>query len=121
MASSSLDGIIPGVSLALLPAPLHHGLLVLLFDLVSLLALVGVIIAVSRRLFFAPDYLETAYVKARSLEAFLILGFIALLMLAYFGLHGAEIALGRRPAAALHAGFSTLSPACCWPHSAAQP
>jgi Fe-S oxidoreductase len=93
-----LAGIIPGVSLRLLPDNIS-GPLVLLFDLASLLALIGVIIACSRRLLFKPDYLDTAYVKGRSLEGFLILGFIALLMLAYFGLHGAEIAQGEEPLA----------------------
>jgi Fe-S oxidoreductase len=43
--------------------------------------------------------MATSYASPRSLEAFLILGSIALLMLAYFGLHGASIALGKEPAA----------------------
>jgi Fe-S oxidoreductase len=94
-----VNGVFPGFSLAFLPAPLHHGLLVA-FDLVSLLALASVVLAVARRLFFAPPYMETRYVKVRSFEAFMILSFIALLMLAYFGLHGAEIALGNDEAAA---------------------
>ena len=93
-----LTGIIPGVSLRQLPTGIS-GPLLLLFDLASLLALIGVIIASSRRLLFKPDYLDTNYVKARSPEAFLILAFIALLMLAYFGLHGAAIAMGEEEAA----------------------
>ena len=92
-------GVFPGFGLMLLPVPLYHGLLVA-FDLVSLLTLASIALAVARRLFFAPPYMETAYVKAKSFEAFLILSFIALLMLAYFGLHGVEIALGHEPAAA---------------------
>jgi Fe-S oxidoreductase len=99
-----VNGVFPGASLALLPAPLYHGLL-LAFDLVSLLALAAVGLAVARRLFFAPPYLETKYVKARSFEAFMILSFIGLLMLAYFGLHGAGIALGQDEAA----GFMPVS------------
>ncbi len=94
-----VNGVFPGFSLAFLPVPLHHGLLVA-FDLVSLLALTAVVLAVARRLFFAPPYMETRYVKVRSFEAFMILSFIALLMLAYFGLHGAEIALGNDETAA---------------------
>ncbi|MCM2358779.1 MAG: (Fe-S)-binding protein [Geobacteraceae bacterium] len=94
-----LRGVFPGLSLALLPAPLHHGLLYA-FDLVSLLTLGSIALAVSRRLFFPPPYLETRYVKARSFEALLILISIALLMAAYFALHGAEIAMGLEPAAA---------------------
>ena len=80
-----LRGVFPAASLALLPAPLHHGLLTA-FDLVSLFALASVAIALARRIFFPPPYMSTQYVSARSFEAFLILGFIALLMLAYFGL-----------------------------------
>ncbi len=93
-----LHGVLPGVSLALLPASLHHGLLAA-FDLVSLLALGAIVLSFARRLLFKPPYLDSRYVKAQSPEAFLILTFIALLMLAYFGLHGAEIALGRESAA----------------------
>ena len=99
-----LSGLFPGLSLALLPGPLHHALL-LAFDAVSLLALVSVVLATCRRLFFAPGYMETSYASAKSLEAFLILGSIALLMLAYFGLHGTMIALGQEPAA----GFMPVS------------
>ena len=94
-----VKGVIPALSLALLPAPLYHGLL-LAFDLVSLLTLAAILLAFARRIFFPPAYMSTAYVKARSVEGFLILAFIALLMIAYFGLHGAEIALGSEPAAA---------------------
>jgi len=94
-----INGIFPGVSLRLLPAGIA-GPLVLLFDAVSLLALGCIIVSFARRLFFKPDYLDTNYVKGRSLEGFLILGFIALLMIAYFGLHGVEIAMGEEPLAA---------------------
>jgi Fe-S oxidoreductase len=94
-----VSGVLPRVSLALLPAPLHHGLL-LAFDLVSLLALGAIVFSFSRRLLFKPPYLDSRYVKAQSPEAFLILSFIALLMVAYFGLHGAEIAQGKESGAA---------------------
>lgn len=94
-----LNGLFPGFSLAFLPAPLHQALL-FAFDLVSLLALVCVLVAFARRIFFAPAAMSSAYVKARSAEGFTILGFIALLMVAYFGLHGAEIALGTGKGAA---------------------
>ncbi|HEY6872230.1 MAG TPA: (Fe-S)-binding protein [Geobacteraceae bacterium] len=126
-----VKGVFPGFSLAVLPAPLYHGLL-FAFDLVSVLALGAVALAVSRRLFFAPPYLETKYVKARSFEGFLILAFIAILMLAYFGLHGAEIALGEGDAAAFMpvssfvaglvgsaapAAISAFGAACWWVHA----
>lgn len=94
-----VKGLFPASSLALLPPPLHHALL-LIFDLVSLLTLVAVLLAGVRRIFFPPAAMSSAYVKARSLEGFLILGLIALLMLAYFGLHAAEIAMGKEGAAA---------------------
>ncbi len=93
-----LSGVVPGVTLRLLPTAIS-GPLVFLFDLVSLLALVCVLLAVGRRLFFKPDYLDSAYVKARSFEGFLILAFIGLLMVAYFGLHAVEICLGAEPLA----------------------
>lgn len=95
-----IKGLIPAFSLAVLPNALHHGLL-FAFDLVSLLTLVCVLIALARRILFPPPSLSSGYVKARSPEAFLILSLIALLMLAYFGLHGAEIALGKEEAAAM--------------------
>jgi len=94
-----LQGIFSDFSLGLfLPVPLHHGLL-LAFDLVSLLALGAVIVAAGRRLLVRPAGLDSEYVSGRSAEAFIILGAIGLLMLAFFGLHGSEIALGREPAA----------------------
>jgi len=90
-------GLFPGISLGVLPDPLHHALL-FAFDTVSLLALASVVVAAFRRLFFAPDYMATSYTSPRSSEAFLILSSIALLMLAYFGLHGALIAMGKESA-----------------------
>ena len=90
-----VNGLFPAVSLRLLPDALR-GPLMFLFDIVSLLALVAVLIATGRRLLFK---LDTQYVKRRSVEGFLILTFIALLMVAYFGLHAAEIRLGHEPLA----------------------
>jgi Fe-S oxidoreductase len=91
-------GVFPQLGLSLLPAQIYHALLIA-FDIVSLLTLVSITLSFGRRIFFPPPYMSTAYVKARSPEAFLILSFIALLMLAYFCLHGAEIALGQEEAA----------------------
>ncbi len=90
-------GLVPSLNLGLLPAFAHH-LLMLVFDLVSLLALTAVLVAAGRRLFCPPAYLDSSYAKARSPEAFMILSCIAVLMLAYFGLHGALIELGQEPA-----------------------
>ena len=89
-----LQGVFPGFSLGLIvPPPLHHGLL-LAFDLVSLLTLLAVAVAAGRRLLVRPPQLDSAHVSGRSREAFIILGAIGLLMVAYFGLHAGEIALG---------------------------
>jgi len=101
-----LEGLFPALTLERLPAPLFHGLTVV-FDAVSLLALGCVTVAFARRCFFPPAYLENDYTKARSGEALLILGMIASLMLAFFVLHGAQIAAGEagrfRPVSALFA------------------
>ena len=88
-----LNGIFPAFTLSVLPGPIYYPLL-LISEVVSLAALIAVCVAGARRLYFPPDYLDTEYVKAKSNEAFLILGFIGLLMIAYFMLHAAEIALG---------------------------
>jgi len=93
-----INGVFPSASLAFLPEGLHHGLL-FAFDIVSLMTLVAILLSFGRRLIVKPPYLDSLYVKARSPEAFLILCFIALLMLAYFGMHGAIIAQGAEPAA----------------------
>ncbi|GAB7026719.1 (Fe-S)-binding protein [Geotalea toluenoxydans] len=94
-----VHGAFPQLGLSALPAQIHHFLL-FAFDGVSLLTLIAIALSFARRIFFPPPYLSTQYVKARSPEAFLILAFIGLLMLAYFGFHGAEIALGETEAAA---------------------
>ena len=103
-----LAGLFPGAGLSNLPEALHHALL-FAFDAVSLLALLAVVLAASRRLFFAPDYMATSYTSPRSPEAFLILGSIALLMLAYFGLHGTMIIMGKAPAAYMPVSALTTS------------
>lgn len=99
-----LEGLFPAISLALLPEILHQSL-AFAFDAVSLLTLICVGIAFARRFLFPPDYLGNEYSSPRSGEALLILGMIATLMLAFFLLHGAQIALGNdaatRPISAL--------------------
>jgi Fe-S oxidoreductase len=93
-----LEGLFPSLSLALLPEPVHHAL-TFAFDVVSLLTLACVALAFARRLFFAPDYLGNEYSSPRSGEALLILAMISTLMLAFFILNGAQIALGGSAAA----------------------
>jgi Fe-S oxidoreductase len=104
-----LAGLIPGVRLAaVLPVPLHH-VLELIFDFVSLLTLGCVMSAFARRLFFPPDYLGNDYTRPASGEALLILAMIASLMLAFFLMNGASIALGPadswRPVSSVIAGL----------------
>jgi Fe-S oxidoreductase len=86
-----LHGIFPVIRFSILPSGIYHPL-VFLFDLVSLFAFVCVIIAAVRRIFWPP------YPEALTLDAFVILSLIALLMIAYFNLHGVEIAAGNEPA-----------------------
>ena len=90
-----LHGLFPGyIALSRLPEGLYFTL-ALIFDIISLVALLAVIIALTRRLFFPPKYID-----ARTVDAFVVLGLVATLMLAFFGMHGSEIALGSESAAA---------------------
>ena len=79
-----------------------HNVLALIFDIVSLLALLAVMVAAVRRSVFPP-----AYIEARSRDAFFILSLVAILMLAFFGLHASEIARGLERAASFMP-FSSL-------------
>ena len=80
-----LEGLFPDyISFSMLPASLY-----VLIEIASVLALLAVCVAMLRRLAFPPSYME-----ARSRDAFIILGLIALLMVAFFGLHASEIAKG---------------------------
>ncbi len=76
------------ISLSRLPGGVYSTL-ALIFDLVSVFVLIAVCIAVIRRLTFPPNYIE-----ARNHDAFIILGLVAALMIAFFGLHASEIAQG---------------------------
>ena len=90
-----MEGLIPGASLeAVLPAT-PYNVLLLLFDIVSLLALGSVLVACARRLFFPPEYLGNNYTKSASGEALLILAMIATLMAAFFLLNAGHIALSQ--------------------------
>jgi Fe-S oxidoreductase len=89
-----VQGVFPAISLELLPAPAQRALR-LAFDIVATLTLISVAVALARRLFFKPAYLDSAYVKGRSFEGFLILALIAILMAAYLGLGATQIAAGR--------------------------
>lgn len=82
-----LKGLHRSITFMALPAAIHNPLY-FLFDLVSLFALICVIVAGIRRI-VAPPYPE-----AITADAYFILGMIAGLMIAYFNLHGVEIAAG---------------------------
>ena len=92
-----LHGIFPSISLSNLPEDVYYPVSFIL-EIISLVTLISIFIASGRRIFFPPAYLSTPYVKARSFQAFLILTFIALLMIAFFGIHAAEISSGREAA-----------------------
>jgi len=88
------NGLFPDyIDLSRLPSGVYYALY-LIFDLVSLFALLVVCIAVIRRLAFPPPY-----IVARSVDAFVILGLVAILMIAFFGMHASEIAQGVEEAA----------------------
>jgi Fe-S oxidoreductase len=86
-----LKGLNPAITFKVLPVAVSNPLY-FLFDLVSLFALLCVIIAGIRRI-VAPPYPE-----AITLDAYIILSLIAGLMIAYFNLHGVEIAIGEETA-----------------------
>ena len=89
-----LNGLFPDyISLSRLPDGAYYTLAVI-FDVVSALALLAVCIAIIRRVAFPPPNIE-----ARSRDAFVILTLIAILMIAFFGLHASEIAQGIEEAA----------------------
>jgi len=93
-----IHGLIPSVSFNLLPAGIYS-LVMTIFDIVSLLVLISVIVAFKRKLFHPP------YPEARSSEAFIILGMIGALMIAYFLMQGAEILLGHTKGTSLFSGI----------------
>lgn len=95
-----LQGVFPSFSLAFLGTPLY-GLLLFFTDLMSIVVIVAIAIAVARRLFFRPPYIDL------TLDAFIILSLIGGLMIAYFGLHAGEIAQ-KKEAFAAWLPFSTL-------------
>ena len=86
-----ISGLFPGFSLRFL-GPVIYPVLTLAFDFMSAVVLICVGLAFFRRLVLRPDYIDF-----KSSDAFLILSLVAGLMLAFFGMHGAEIAI-RTPA-----------------------
>jgi len=90
-----LSGLFLGyISFSRLPDGAYYTLS-FLFDLVSALALLAVIVALVRRAAFA-----TPHIGGLSRDAVTILGLVAVLMIAFFGLHASEIVQGSERAAA---------------------
>ncbi len=88
------SGLFPDyINFSKLPTGLYFAL-AFLFDIISALALAAVIAALVRRAFFAPPH-----IGGLSRDAVTILVAVAVLMIAYFGLHGSEIAQGKEAAA----------------------
>lgn len=91
-----LGGLFPGyISLSRLPLDIHQAL-ALIFDIVSLLALLAVMAAVIRRAAFSPPHLG-----GLTRDAVTILTLVGVLMIAFFGLHASEIARGTERASGL--------------------
>lgn len=91
-----LAGLFPDyISLSRLPLGVHQ-VLALVFDIVSLLVLLSVVAAVIRRVAFS-----TPHLGGLSRDAATILTLVAVLMLAFFGLHASEIAMSSERAARL--------------------
>ena len=90
-----LHGLFPDyISLSRLPAGAHYTL-AFVFDLVSVLALLSVVVALVRRAAFTSPH-----IGGLSRDAVTILGLVAVLMIAFFGMHASEIAQGSEAAAA---------------------
>jgi Fe-S oxidoreductase len=81
-----ISGLFPQVNFHLLGGFLY-GVLTFAFDAVSLVVLVCVAIAYYRRLVLKP-----AYIEYNSRDGYFVLGLVGGLMLAFYGMHGGEIA-----------------------------
>ena len=92
-----MQGLFPRFSLSFL-GDVPYAILEFAADTVSFIVLAVVILAILRRLFFKPAHRE------RTFDAFLILSLVALLMIAYFGLHGTALLSGE--ASESHLPFS---------------
>ncbi len=82
-----LKGLNPAITFMALP-PAVYNVLFVIFDLVSLVTLIAVIAAMIRRYFRRP------FPQAVYFDAYFILVLDALLVIAYFNLHGIELQIG---------------------------
>jgi len=80
-----VSGVWPGISLALLPAPIYQPLYGLI-DVMNLLVLIAILWAIARRLLVKPRLIPW------NLDAGLILGAIGALMITHYIFHGYEAA-----------------------------
>lgn len=87
-----VNGMLPSLSLALLPDPLYLPLRAV-SDVMAGVTALAVAAALVRRSFFPP------YPEARCFESYIILVLVALHMIGYLGVSAAEIALGHERAA----------------------
>ncbi|MSM38482.1 MAG: 4Fe-4S dicluster domain-containing protein [Geobacter sp.] len=87
-AEFMVNGIFPDVRLALLPDPIYLPIR-FISDVMALLTLIASVIALFRRTIFPP------FREARSLEGYAIIILVALHMVAYLGMNGAEISMFR--------------------------
>ncbi|OGD21647.1 MAG: electron transfer flavoprotein [Candidatus Aminicenantes bacterium RBG_16_63_16] len=85
-----LAGLFPGFAYHKIIGATLGRLAYFCFDVVSLAMIASMAVAYFRRLVIKPSHIEY-----RSPEGFIILSLIVGLMMAFFGLHGAEIAMGK--------------------------
>jgi len=78
-----LNGVFPAFRLDFI-GDVPYGLLMFAADIMSLVVLVCVVIALGRRLFFRPYYID------QTADAFFILALVATLMIAFFGMSACE-------------------------------
>lgn len=100
-----LGGIFPAFSLDFIGA-VPYGILMFLADIMSLVVLGCVGVALARRLFFRPEYVDP------TMDAYFILGLVAGLMAAFFGMNACEAATGQLEAARWMPVSSALGALC---------
>ncbi|NLN60043.1 MAG: (Fe-S)-binding protein [Deltaproteobacteria bacterium] len=81
-----VSGVFPRFSFWFL-GDIPYGAMLFMADIMSVVVLVCVFNAVIRRMFFRPAYID------QTVDAFVILGLVAVLIVAYFGYHASEIRL----------------------------
>ena len=84
------SGLFPGISYRTLLPYAWIEYVYTVFDIGSIVVLASITLAMIRRIIIRPKHIE-----AMSRDAFIILGLISGLMVAYFGMQGSEIALGK--------------------------